>query len=118
MRADARTNTAELYDPATGTLDAATGSMQNQRNNFELAMLPDGSVVAVGGFGTNTTSAEIYNPLTGTWSATEGLRSRTRTSAAVLPDGRVLAVSGFGANNTRRTSSTPPAACGRPPPTR
>ena len=94
------TNTAELYDPATGSWTPTTGPMQNQRRNFELGTLPDGSVVAAGGFGTDTTSSEIYNPVTGTWGATAGMRSRARTSAAMMPDGRILAVSGFGANNT------------------
>jgi Ca2+-binding RTX toxin-like protein len=96
-----RTNTAELYNPADGTW-TPTGSMVSQRNNFKLGTLPDGSVVAVGGFGTNNaaTTAEVYDPVADTWGSTQPLRSRSRTSAAVLPDGRVLAVSGFGANNS------------------
>ena len=94
------TNTAELYDPATGTWTPTTGPMQHQRRNFELGTLPDGTVVAPSGFGTDATSAETYNPVTGTWSATGPLRSRARTSAAMMPDGRILAVSGFLANNT------------------
>jgi hypothetical protein len=97
--ATTRTTTAELYDPATGTW-TATGEMLRQRSNLDLAILPDGKVLAAGGFGTDPTSAEIYDPVTGGWEPTGGLRSRTRSSAAVLDDGRVLATSGFGANNT------------------
>ena len=95
-----RTNTAELYDPATGTW-TATGSMLRQRSNLDLAILPDGKVLAAGGFGTEaSTTAEIYDPVLGDWQTTDSLRSRTRASAAVLDDGRVLATSGFGAGNT------------------
>ena len=94
-----RTGTAELYDPATGSW-TPTGSMLNQRYNFDLATLPDGTVLAAGGFGTDPTSAEVYDPVAGTWDTTGSLRSRTRASAAVLPNGRVLAASGFGAGNT------------------
>ena len=95
-----RTNTAELYDPATGTW-TATDSMLRQRSNLDLAILPDGTVLAAGGFGTEaSTTAEIYNPATGQWQPTGSLRTRTRSSAAVLDDGRVLATSGFGAGNT------------------
>jgi hypothetical protein len=95
-----RTNTAELYDPATGTWTPVE-SMLRQRSNFDLAILPDGRVLAASGFGTEAaTTAEIYDPATGGWETTGTLRSRTRASAAVLPDGRVLATSGFGAGNT------------------
>ncbi len=94
-----RTNTAELYDPATG-MWTRTESMLKQRYNFDIATLPDGTVLAAGGFGTGPTSAEVYDPAGGGWSETGSLRSRTRASAARLPDGRVLAASGFGANNT------------------
>ncbi|HWI06727.1 MAG TPA: SBBP repeat-containing protein, partial [Solirubrobacteraceae bacterium] len=96
-----RTNTAELYDPVTGTW-TTTGSMVRERSNLDLAILPDGMVLAGGGFGTGaSTTAEVYDPATGGWDATGGtLRSRTRASAAMLDDGRVLATSGFGAGNT------------------
>ena len=98
--ATTRTSTAELYDPATG-MWTATDSMLRQRSNFDLAILPDGKVLAASGFGTEAaTTAEIWNPATGGWETTGGLRSRTRASAAVLDDGRVLATSGFGAGNT------------------
>ena len=99
--ATTRTNTAELYDPATGTW-TPTGAMVSQRSNFDLAILPDGTVLAAGGFGTGaSTTAEIYDPAIGGWEPTgSGLRSRTRASAAVLGDGRVLATSGFGAANS------------------
>jgi hypothetical protein len=95
-----RTNTAELYDPATGTW-TPTSPMLRQRSNLDLAILPDGKVLAAGGFGTEaSTTAEVYDPATGGWETTGSLRSRTRASAAVLDDGRVLATSGFGAGNT------------------
>lgn len=94
-----RTNTSELYDPTTGNW-ARTGEMNHARNNFDVANLPNGAVLALGGFGTGPTTAEVYNPAEGNWGFTGSLRSRTRASAAVLADGRVLAASGFGAGNT------------------
>ena len=98
--ASTRTSTSELYDPATATWTATSSPMLRQRSNLDLAILPDGKVLAAGGFGTDPTTAEIYDPVTDGWEPTGSLRSRTRASAAVLDDGRVLATSGFGANNT------------------
>jgi Kelch motif protein len=67
--------TAELYNPSTGTW-TATGSMMTGRDDFIMALLPNGEVLAAGGDNGNGTffsSAELYNPATGTWTATTNM---------------------------------------------
>jgi WD40 repeat protein len=59
-------NSAELYDPATGTF-ISTGSMGTARFGFTTTLLRDGRVLVAGGYsdiggGTTVSSAEIYQP--------------------------------------------------------
>ena len=63
---------AELYDPSTSTW-SLVGSLAQRRVLPAATLLPDGRVLAVGGFGAervNLTSAEIYDPSTNTWTST------------------------------------------------
>ncbi len=96
---------AELYDPATGTFSAlpASGSteLQTARTGAVAAPLPDGDVLIAGGYnGTYLQSAELYNPATGTFSvlpasgSTELQTARAGAVAAPLPDGDVLIAGG------------------------
>jgi hypothetical protein len=90
--------TAELYDPASGTW-TATGSMTTLRGSqFTATLLPDGRVLAVGGFDrTEATlaSAELYDPASGTWTATGSMiDARIWPTITLLPDGRVLVAGG------------------------
>src|SRR5581483_7271129 len=61
------TNTAELYNPNTGTF-ATTGSMAVARVNGAAVLLSSGEVLIVGG-NASSTEAEIYNPSTGQFSS-------------------------------------------------
>src|SRR5262249_55661656 len=61
--------TAELYDPATQTFAATTGSMSTERAFHTATLLSDGTVLVTGGLnlagdasGTPVNSAEIYDP--------------------------------------------------------
>lgn len=96
------TNT-EVYDstvsPATGAW-ATTGSMQDVRENFAMTLLPDGTVLAVGGengSGSYYSSAEIYDPTNETWTKTGSLNiARFNFTTTLLPNGKVLAAGGTG----------------------
>ena len=94
--------TAELYDPSSGTW-SATGSMSTSRRDHTATLLPDGTVLVVGGYRNANPggderhpepleTAELYHPLTesgplpGAW-----MRLWSDQGATLLPDGNVLA---------------------------
>ncbi|MDQ4131378.1 MAG: hypothetical protein M3133_10410, partial [Actinomycetota bacterium] len=72
-------DTAEIYDPRTGTW-SRTASMRTRRALHVATLLPSGKVLVAGGRTCNeppptacnftfvTNTAEIYDPATGTWS--------------------------------------------------
>jgi hypothetical protein len=76
-------NSAELYDPSTGTF-TATGSL-NKTGLFHTAtLLPDGKVLINWG-----ASAELYDPRTEAFSTIDGITSGGNT-ATLLNNGKVL----------------------------
>jgi Kelch motif len=90
-------NTAETFNPATGTFTNTNGNMGAMRGYPAAAPLPDGRVLVAGGFdGANQLqSTEIFNPGTGTFSAGPNMTAaRGEAAAAPLPDGRVLIAGG------------------------
>src|ERR1700737_417633 len=77
----------------------ATGSMATARYFHTAAVLADGTVLVVGGYGGGgpLASAEIYDPATRTFSPTGNLAAaRYLHTAMVLADGTVLVVGGYG----------------------
>jgi hypothetical protein len=95
--------TAELYNPATGTF-TATGSMTTPRWNHTATLLNNGSVLIAGGrttAGTYLDTAEIYNPTTAAFTAVPGTMSSPREAhtATLLDDGTVLLVGGGDASS-------------------
>ena len=91
-----RLKSAELYNPATGTW-TVTGSLNDERELQTQTLLPNGKVLAAGGWpeGTSTGTAELYDPATETWTFTGSLNARRAGhTATLLLDGRVLAVGG------------------------
>lgn len=98
-----RTNTAEVFDPSTGSW-TQVGDLSERRHTTSAATLHDGTVLVPAGFselGTSRT-ADIYDPSTGTWRQTTGMLNigRARQGAMLLHDGRVLVAAGFGGGDT------------------
>jgi N-acetylneuraminic acid mutarotase len=102
------TNTAELYDPATASW-TFTGSLHTERAIHTATRLQNGKILVVGG--TNVTvgfivqpdgisSAELYDSATETWSVTGSLNvARSFHTATLLPNGNVLAAGGWATNS-------------------
>lgn len=97
---DAFLNTAEIYDPSTGTF-SLTGLMLKGRESHAATVLPNGSVLISGGRGRNTPSfdvitlaeSELFNPATGRFNPTGSMvTARSEHTATLLPSGLVLIV--------------------------
>lgn len=96
------TNTAEVYDSASGTF-AATASFARVGNYLgyrwaaTATALTDGKVLVAGGTSQHfaLSSAQLYDPVTGTFApAANMIASRVDHTATLLPSGRVLLAGG------------------------
>jgi len=88
-------NTAELYNPATGTWRYTFHSMSATRSAHTSTRLSDGRVLIVGGLGSAAGSAEIFDPATETFTPTPPMNSvHIKHAAVLLSDGRVLVIGG------------------------
>jgi hypothetical protein len=93
---DAVTNSAELYDPDSGTW-TLTGTTIGAHANFTATLLTNGTVLVAGGGGGggSLTAAEFYQPSDGSWTAAAGMiEGRSTHTATLLSDGRVLVAGG------------------------
>ena len=82
-----------------------TGSLETARFHHTSTLLPNGTVLVVGGEHRHNplASAELYDPDTGTWSDTASLSvARDSPTATLLPNGIVLVAGG---------RETDPATC-------
>src|SRR5208337_279623 len=101
-------NSAEVYDPTTGTF-TVTSNLNTARVFHTASLLSNGMVLIAGGWGINSsgsgfavlTSAELYDPANGTSTPTVSLNTaRDEHTATLLNDGMVLMTGGSGSSNT------------------
>jgi WD40 repeat protein len=90
---------AELYDPATQSFTATTGSMTATGYNQTATLLSNGKVLIAGGMASNGDSiadAELYDPATDSFSSTGSMTAaRYAHTATLLPNGKVLIAGGY-----------------------
>ena len=88
-------DSAELYDPFTGTF-AFAGAMTTPRNGHTATLLNDGRVLIAGGSYGRGPSAELYDPSTGTFTPTGSMVTADMysQSAILLGNGKVLISAG------------------------
>ena len=112
-------DTAELYDPATGSFTPTgkvtrlydpeadkfwyQGKMSAARSKHTATLLTDGRVLIAGGrdaAGKSQASAELYNPVDGKFVSIGAMNSpRDEQTATLLANGRVLIAGGLDAND-------------------
>jgi len=101
-------NSAELYNPATGTW-TLTGSPAQIHDFGSVTLLANGQVLLAGGSSNSIFNgtpvpiapAELYDPTTGKWSTTGSLVTPRQSHAAVwLPNGQVLVAGGLAWNSS------------------
>jgi hypothetical protein len=89
-------NSAEIFDPATGTFTAA-GNLNVARVYHTASALPDGRILIVGGqSGSHLASMEIFDPASKTFTLVPGtlLTPRSKHTATTLNDGKVFLAGG------------------------
>lgn len=94
-------NTAEVFNPATGTWKATATNLVRPRLAHSVTLLSNGEVLVAGGYAAAnepTTTVEIYDPSADKWRLTNSLKTaRAGHSATLLTNGKVITVGGIGA---------------------
>jgi hypothetical protein len=101
-------DSAEIFDPATGSFASTGWRMTVPRTGAVAAPLPGGRVLVAGGGPYEPRGAEIFDPATGSFSSTGSISIPGGAAvAAPLPDGRVLV--GGGGDEDRSAQIFDPA---------
>ena len=98
---------AQPVSHASGGTWTPTGELSVARQGHTVTLLPDGRVLAAGGYGTSGSlaSCELYDPATGEWTVTGSLNvAREMHAATLLPSGKVLVVGGTQAGNPQASA--------------
>ena len=105
---------SELYDPTSRTWTTAA-SLTTPRIHHTATLLPDKTVLVVGGsasvepgdpLNSPLASTEIYDPVAGAWTLTGSLSTnRTFHTATLLPNGTVLVAGGWTGSAYAATAS-------------
>jgi N-acetylneuraminic acid mutarotase len=86
-----------LYDPATATWSVASVTLSEQPsglNGISATLLPDGRVLATGGYADEARGSAIYDPLSQSWSTAASLATGAYSTTTALANGQVLNVGG------------------------
>jgi len=114
---DTFTNTAEIYDPSSGSFTSA-GNMVNERTRHIAALLANGQVLVAGGDAINSSSsdasldqAELFDPSTNSFTETGSMtQARDQFVASRLNNGLVLVTGGYSQTSDLYTPATMPVA--------
>lgn len=91
-------NSVQMYDPVSNVWFNAA-PLQTARSEHAAVALPDGRVVALGGFHDHSlSSVEVYDPVSDVWTYAAPMPSRRQGHAAVLA-GEYIIITGGGEKN-------------------
>lgn len=113
-------NTAEIFDPATGSFTAVVNNMTDPRAFHTATLLNDGTVLVAGGArsneGTTSNTADLFDPSTGFFSPALGTMNSSGAgrTATLLNDGTVL-IAGGAAGSGGQVSAIASAEIYNPP---